>query len=84
MESFRGLRIDREKEGIQARLETLHLEDLSPGSVVIRAYYSSVNYKDALAATGKGKIMQRFPLVGGIDVSGVVESSTDQIGRAHV
>lgn len=77
MESFRGLRIDREKEGIQARLETLHLEDLSPGSVVIRAYYSSVNYKDALAATGKGKIMQRFPLVGGIDVSGVVESSTD-------
>ncbi|KFI22277.1 oxidoreductase [Nitrosococcus oceani] len=77
MESFRGLRIDREKEGIQARLETLHLEDLSPGSVVIRAYYSSVNYKDALAATGKGNILRRFPLVGGIDVSGVVESSAD-------
>src|SRR5206468_12964652 len=53
------------------------LDELSPGDVVIEASYSSVNYKDALAATGAGKIMHRFPLVGGIDVAGRVESSND-------
>jgi len=50
---------------------------VSPGDVVIKAAYSSVNYKDALAATGTGKIVRRYPLVAGIDVSGIVESSTD-------
>jgi NADPH2:quinone reductase len=50
---------------------------LTPGEVVIAASYSSVNYKDALAATGTGKILRRFPLIGGIDVAGVVESSSD-------
>jgi acrylyl-CoA reductase (NADPH) len=77
MEAFRALRIYQENGAIQARLETLRLVDLSPGSVVIQAHYSSVNYKDALAATGRGKILRRFPLVGGIDVAGVVESSSD-------
>jgi NADPH2:quinone reductase len=55
----------------------LTLEDLSEGAVVIKTAFSSVNYKDALAATGAGKIMRRFPLVGGIDVSGTVASSSD-------
>jgi NADPH2:quinone reductase len=59
-----------------ARLERLSLEDLSPGEVVIRVQWSGINYKDALAATG-GRIVRRFPLVGGVDLSGVVESSTD-------
>jgi NADPH2:quinone reductase len=58
------------------------LKDLSPGSVVIQSYYSSANYKDALAVTGKGKILRRFPLVGGIDVSGIVASSEDARFRA--
>src|SRR5258706_6240383 len=56
------------------------LGELSAGDVphvVIRAAYSSVNYKDALAATGAGKIMRRFPLIGGIDVAGTVEASSD-------
>jgi NADPH2:quinone reductase len=53
------------------------LSELSAGEVVIKAAYSSVNYKDALAATGKGKIIRRFPLIGGIDVSGTVASSGD-------
>jgi NADPH2:quinone reductase len=82
MESFRGLRIYQENGAIHARLETLYLKDLSPGSVVIQSYYSSANYKDALAVTGKGKILHRFPLVGGIDVSGVVVSSEDSRLRA--
>ncbi len=59
-----------------ARLERLTLEDLSPGEVVIRVQWSGINYKDALAATG-GRIVRRFPLVGGVDLSGVVESSSD-------
>jgi len=50
---------------------------MDPGEVVIRNRYASINYKDALAATGKGKIVRRFPCVGGIDAAGVVETSTD-------
>src|SRR5438874_3947654 len=53
----------------------MSLDELSDGDVVIRAAYSSVNYKDALAATGRGKIIRRFPLVPGIDVAGTVVSS---------
>lgn len=56
----------------------LALGELSPGEVVIRVHYSSVNYKDALAATGRGKILRRFPLVGGIDLAGVVTDSVDE------
>ena len=54
---------------------------MAPGDVVIKAEYSSVNYKDALAATGTGKILRRFPLIGGIDVAGTVASSTDSRWR---
>lgn len=77
MEFFRALRIHQDQGVSRASVETLRLEDLSPGSVLIRARYSSVNYKDALAVTGQGKIVRRFPLIGGIDVSGVVEASED-------
>ena len=55
----------------------MSIDDLSPGEILIRAAYSSVNYKDALAGTGKGKILRRFPLNGGIDVAGHVVASTD-------
>lgn len=59
------------------RFVELGLTDLDAGEVVIEAHYSSVNYKDALAATGAGKVIRRFPCVAGIDVSGVVVSSSD-------
>ncbi len=62
---------------IAARFEQLTLEDLGAGEVVIRVTHSGINYKDALAATGAGKILRRYPLVGGIDLAGVVESSAD-------
>ena len=65
-----------------ARFVELTLDDLDPGSVVIRVIYSSVNYKDALAATGAGKIIRRFPCVGGVDAAGVVESSQDERFKA--
>jgi NADPH2:quinone reductase len=77
MKRFRAFRIHEENRRIVARFEDLTLEDLSPGSVVVRVTHSGINYKDALAATGKGKILRRYPLVGGIDFAGVVESSED-------
>ncbi len=77
MSRFRAYRVHEHKGAVSARLETLELDDLTAGDVTIRAHYSSVNYKDALAATGKGRIMRRFPLVGGIDVAGVVSTSAD-------
>jgi acrylyl-CoA reductase (NADPH) len=74
---FDAFRVFDENGTVSGRVVRLSLDDLSPGAVVIKAAFSSVNYKDALAATGAGKIMRRFPLVGGIDVSGTVVSSAD-------
>lgn len=75
-QSFKAFRIHQEEGRIASRLETLTTDDLSPGDLLVRVGYSSINYKDALAATGKGKILRKFPLVGGIDLAGeVVESS---------
>jgi acrylyl-CoA reductase (NADPH) len=74
---FRAFRIHDEDKRVVARFEQLSLDDLSPGDVVVRVTYSGINYKDALAATGAGKILRKYPLVGGIDLAGVVESSTD-------
>lgn len=75
--SFQALRVHQVGKATEPRFETLQLEDLSPGNVVIRVHYSSVNYKDALAVTGKGRILKSFPKVPGIDLSGIVESSED-------
>jgi len=75
---FRAFRVFDEGGAIGGRVVELTLDDLSAGDVVIKAAYSGVNYKDALAGTGSGKIMRRFPLVGGIDVAGAVVSSADE------
>ncbi len=77
MDSFRALRVHQEDGKIVPRLEQLTLDDLSPGDVVIRGEYSSINYKDALATTGKGRILRRFPLVAGVDIAGTVVTSGD-------
>jgi acrylyl-CoA reductase (NADPH) len=76
-QSFRAFRIHEQDKKIVARYEQLTLDDLAAGEVVIRVQYSDINYKDALAATGAGRILRRYPLVGGIDLAGVVESSSD-------
>jgi len=73
---FQAFRIHAEG-GHRAGIESIGLDDLSPGEVVIKAAYSSVNYKDALAGTGSGKILRKPSLVGGIDVAGHVVASTD-------
>ena len=77
MNKFRALRIHRDDGRIEPRFEQLTLDQLAAGEVVIRVAYSTINYKDALAATGAGPILRRFPLVGGIDLSGEVVSSED-------
>jgi len=77
MNRFKAFRIHSEGGKIVARFDELALDDLSPGDVVIRVTHSGINYKDALAATGAGKILRRYPLVGGIDLAGMVESSGD-------
>jgi len=78
---FTAFRIENDDAGYRSGLVQLGVDDLSPGQVLIRAHWSSVNYKDALAGTGKGKILRRFPLVGGIDVAGTVVASSDPAWR---
>ena len=70
-DTLRALRIHADR----TVLETLPLGALTPGEVVIRVHWSGINYKDALAATRRAPIVRRPPLVGGIDLAGIVESS---------
>ena len=74
---FPAFRIHADDPGHRSGIEQIGLDTLSPGELVVKAAWSSVNYKDALAGTGKGRILRRFPLVGGIDVAGHVVASTD-------
>ena len=76
-ETFRAFRIHADRDNYRAGIEEMRADDLSPGEVLIKVAYSSVNYKDALAGTGKGKILRESPLNGGIDVAGYVIASTD-------
>ena len=78
---FPAFRIHQDDAGYRAGIEDVSLDMLAPGEVVIEVAYSSVNYKDALAGTGQGKILRRFPLVGGIDVAGHVVASSDPAFR---
>jgi acrylyl-CoA reductase (NADPH) len=73
--AFRAFRIHEIDKKIVASFDTITLDDLTPGDVVVKVHWSDVNFKDALAATGTGRILRRYPLVAGIDLSGVVVSS---------
>jgi putative YhdH/YhfP family quinone oxidoreductase len=78
VDRFKAYRLTETPERkIRAEFVELRLEDLDPGEVVVRAAYSDINYKDALAATGKGKILRRSSCIGGIDFSGTVVSSAN-------
>jgi len=77
MEKFKVYRLREADRKVSAAFETASIDELDAGEVVIRVAYSCINYKDALAATGKGRIIRRFPCIGGIDLSGTVVSSTD-------
>jgi acrylyl-CoA reductase (NADPH) len=77
MTGFKALRVHQVDKATESRLESIGIHQLSAGEVVVRVAWSGVNYKDALAVTGKGRIMKGFPKVAGIDFSGIVETSTD-------
>jgi NADPH2:quinone reductase len=81
-DTFTAYRIHDEDGKVSAGFEQLTLDDLAAGEVVVRAHYSDINYKDALAATGAGRILRKSPLVGGIDVAGKVISSEDDRFKA--
>ena len=76
--TFKAFRIHNDAEGYRSGIEKISIDDLSKGDVVIRGEWSGINYKDALAATGKGKILKSYPLVGGIDIAGEVISSASK------
>ncbi|MGH8751011.1 MAG: oxidoreductase [Burkholderiales bacterium] len=77
MQKFKAYRIFNEEGKTQSRFVEMSVDELDQGEVVLKTAYSSINYKDALAATGAGKVIRRYPCVGGIDVSGAVVSSSD-------
>jgi acrylyl-CoA reductase (NADPH) len=77
MDKFKAFNISEADKKVQAGFVEFGLDELDPGEVVVRVAYSDVNYKDALAATGKGRILLRPSCIGGIDFSGTVVSSSD-------
>ncbi len=77
MPHFKAIRVHQGPSGRFASLESVSIGELTPGEVVVRVAYSGLNYKDALAITGKGSIMRAYPRTAGIDVAGIVERSED-------
>ncbi|SDU02195.1 acrylyl-CoA reductase (NADPH) [Geopseudomonas guangdongensis] len=72
---FRAILIDKDDTGYRASLQALDEAQLPAGDVRVRVSHSTLNYKDALAITGKGPVVRQFPMVPGIDLAGVVEES---------
>ncbi|WP_447978648.1 MDR family oxidoreductase [Candidatus Nitrospira bockiana] len=72
---FTALLLDQREGKVHAELCELPLRALPDGDVLVSVAYSSLNYKDGLAVTGRGKVVRRFPMVPGIDLAGVVEAS---------
>lgn len=77
MDKCKAFRIFNENNKIEGRIADVPVTDPGAGEVLFKTAYSSVNFKDALAATGTGKIIRNFPLTGGIDAAGIVVSSGD-------
>ncbi|MEO5343217.1 MAG: YhdH/YhfP family quinone oxidoreductase [Gammaproteobacteria bacterium SHHR-1] len=77
MNQFKAFRIHNDAQGYHSGVETLQTEQLMAGEVLLECRFSSVNYKDALAGTGQGKVVRHFPITGGIDAAGDVIESSD-------
>lgn len=81
---MKALVLEQQDEQTQASVQNISPEQLPEGNVTVDVHWSSINYKDALAVTGKGKIIRQFPMVPGIDFAGVVSASSDpkfQVGQ---
>ncbi|MCY4218536.1 MAG: acryloyl-CoA reductase [Gammaproteobacteria bacterium] len=76
MTKFKAFRINRFEKEIKSGFEEITIDDLTEGEVIVQVEWTGINYKDVLAATGKGAILRKFPLNGGIDLSGTVTESS--------
>lgn len=74
---FSAIVVEKTNTDYRAEMRRIGSDDLPEGQVTVRVAYSSLNYKDALAITGRGPVVRRFPMVPGIDLAGVVEASND-------
>src|SRR6059058_5901002 len=75
--TFKAFVVDKKEDGFTATFKDLTLADLPSGEVLIKVAYSSVNYKDGLASIPNGRVVRSYPLVAGVDMSGVVVESSD-------
>ncbi len=76
MASFKAIVIEKSETGTKAALADFDEKDLMDGDVTVRVEYSTVNYKDGLAVTGKAPVVRRFPMIPGVDFAGTVETSS--------
>lgn len=79
---FDAVLIEKDDTGYRATLQSLQETQLPEGDVTVRVHYSTLNYKDALAITGKGPVVRKFPMVPGIDLAGTVEHSDNPAYKA--
>ena len=73
MATFKAIRIDKADKGTTAQLAQFDEAELMDGDVTVRVEWSTLNYKDGLALTGKAPVVRRFPMIAGVDFSGTVE-----------
>src|SRR5689334_18439795 len=74
---FQGILITKDDAGYQAKLQAIDEAVLPEGDVTVRVAWSTLNYKDGLAITGRSPVVRRFPMIPGIDFAGTVESSSN-------
>ena len=77
MGTFKAVRIDKADKGTTVALTQFDETELMDGDVTVRVEWSTVNYKDGLAVTGKAPVVRRFPMIAGIDFAGTVEASSN-------
>jgi putative YhdH/YhfP family quinone oxidoreductase len=77
MHTFKAFRTFEQDKVVSSRFVEMTEDELDPGDVIVKTKYSTINYKDALSYNGAGRIMRKFPTVGGIDMAGTVERSAD-------
>ncbi|MEJ2480116.1 MAG: oxidoreductase [Acidihalobacter sp.] len=74
---FKGILIEKTDDSYEATLKEIEESSLPEGDVTVNVAYSTLNYKDALAITGKSPVVRRFPMIPGVDLAGTVEHSDD-------
>lgn len=79
---FNAILLNKSDAGVDARVTDVNEADLPPGDVTLRVQYSTINYKDGLAITGKAPVVRKYPMIPGIDGAGVVEQSESPLWKA--